>query len=83
VAGLINTLNPERVILGGSFTEVYAIAKDEIEAAVAGSVLDGPGETVELSLPLLGDDSALLGAAEVAFSALLRDPLLLRERAAR
>lgn len=83
VAGLINTLNPERVILGGSFTEVYALAKDEVEAAVAAWVLDGPGETVELSLPLLGDDSALLGAAEVAFSALLRDPLLLRERAAR
>ena len=31
--------------------------------------------TVQLSLPTLGVDSALLGAAEVAFAAVLDDPL--------
>jgi predicted NBD/HSP70 family sugar kinase len=83
VAGLVNTLNPERVILGGSFAEVFDIAGDDVRAALAESVLDAPGETVELTKPELGEDSALIGAAEVAFAALLRDPLLLRDRAAR
>ena len=37
--------------------------------------LAAPGEHVILSLPALGDDSTLLGAAEVAFAPLLDDPL--------
>jgi predicted NBD/HSP70 family sugar kinase len=83
VAGLVNTLNPERVILGGSFADVLEVAGDEVRAGLDEAVLDAPGETVELCAPELGADSALLGAAEVAFAALLRDPLLLRERVAR
>ena len=38
-------------------------------------MLDAPGETVMLSKPGLGADSALLGAAEIAFAELLADPL--------
>jgi predicted NBD/HSP70 family sugar kinase len=78
VAGLANILDPERVILGGTFGEIYAIAANEVHAGLAGGVLDAPGQLVELAPPLLGEDSALLGAAEVGFSALLRDPSVLR-----
>jgi hypothetical protein len=34
--------------------------------------------TVQLCTPRLGDDSSLLGAAELAFGALLADPLVTR-----
>ena len=43
--------------------------------ALAQHALDAPGDTLELMLPTLGTDSALLGAAEVAFAAVLDDPL--------
>lgn len=83
IAGLVNTLNPERVLLGGSFGEVLDMASDEVQAAFDSYVLDAPGETVLLSKPVLGADSALIGAAEVAFAQLLNDPLGGRVLAAR
>jgi predicted NBD/HSP70 family sugar kinase len=83
IAGLVNTLNPERVLLGGSFAEVLDVAGDDVQAALDNYVLDAPGETVLLSPPGLGRDSALIGAAEVAFAQLLSDPLGGRALAAR
>jgi predicted NBD/HSP70 family sugar kinase len=83
IAGLVNTLNPERVLLGGSFGEVLDMAASEMQAALDDYVLDAPGETVLLSRPGLGADSALIGAAEVAFAQLLADPLSGRALAAR
>ena len=74
IANLLNTLNPERVILGGSMGDVLELARPEVEAAVERYAfgLSHPG--VELVLPAFGPDSALLGAGEVAFTALLADP---------
>jgi predicted NBD/HSP70 family sugar kinase len=83
IAGLVNTLNPERVLLGGSFAEVLDVAGDDVQAALDNYVLDAPGETVLLCKPGLGGDSALIGAAEVAFAHLLSDPLSGRALAAR
>jgi predicted NBD/HSP70 family sugar kinase len=72
---IVNTLNPQRVILGGSLADVLDIARDVVEQSLDRHALDAPGRTVQLSLPSLGEDSALLGAAEVAFAAVLDDPL--------
>lgn len=83
IAGLVNTLNPERVMLGGSFAEVLDIARADLERGFEAYVLDAPGESVVLSKPDLGEDSALLGAAEIAFTSLLADPLGGRALAAR
>lgn len=83
IAGLVNTLNPERVMLGGSFCDVLDIARPELEAGFDAYVLDAPGESVVLRKSDLGEDSALLGAAEVAFDRLLADPLGGRALAAR
>jgi predicted NBD/HSP70 family sugar kinase len=74
IAHLLNILNPERVVLGGSMGEVLELARPEVEAAVERYAfgLSHPG--VDLVLPAFGTDSALLGAGEVAFTALLADP---------
>lgn len=74
IAHLLNILNPERVVVGGSLGEVLELARDEVESAVEryAFALSRPG--VELVLPAFGTDSALLGAGEVAFTALLADP---------
>jgi predicted NBD/HSP70 family sugar kinase len=80
---LVNTLNPELIVLGGSFGEVLSIAREDIEAALDRYVFNGPGEQVVLATPGLGVDSALIGAAEIAFAQLITDPLGGRALAAR
>jgi predicted NBD/HSP70 family sugar kinase len=73
VGNLVNTLNPQRVILGGSLSGVLDLARPEIERALEHYAFD-PGHPVELTVPRFGADSALLGAAELAFLDLLEDP---------
>jgi predicted NBD/HSP70 family sugar kinase len=83
LGSLVNTLNPELILLGGSFAEVLDIARPDVQAAIDDHVFNGPGEQVVLSRPGLGADSALIGAAEIAFAQLLADPLGGRALAAR
>jgi predicted NBD/HSP70 family sugar kinase len=75
IAGLVNTLNPECVLLGGYLSELLDIARPDIEAALRKYSLDASGRDVRLVSPSFGADSALLGAAELAFADLLADPL--------
>ncbi|HEY8300908.1 MAG TPA: hypothetical protein VIG48_03325, partial [Jatrophihabitans sp.] len=73
----------ELILLGGTFADVLELAGPEVEAALADHVFNGPGEQVLLGRPGLGQDSALVGAAEIAFAQLLADPLGGRALAAR
>ena len=75
LGNLVNTLNPQRVILGGSLSGVLELARVDVEKALEHYAFD-PGHPVELVLPQLGADSALLGAAELAFADLLDDPFV-------
>ncbi|HET7735161.1 MAG TPA: ROK family protein [Nocardioidaceae bacterium] len=74
-ACVINVFNPEIVVLGGALAEVFRASPDTVHAAVRESSLGPHLETVRLVEPQFGDDSALLGAAELAFAPLLADPL--------
>jgi predicted NBD/HSP70 family sugar kinase len=78
VANLANVLNPERVLLGGSLAGVLEVAPEDVERSLGEHVMGGSDAAVELLPPGLGEDSALLGAAELAFARLLADPVLLR-----
>ena len=75
IATLVNTLNPQRVVLGGSFTDILDVARADVEDALERFALDAPAGTVELVGPALAGNSALLGAAEIGFAGLLGDPL--------
>jgi predicted NBD/HSP70 family sugar kinase len=75
IANLVNTLNPECVMLGGYLSELLDIAREEIEETLREYALGSSGRDVELVQPAFGADSALLGAAELAFADLLADPL--------
>jgi predicted NBD/HSP70 family sugar kinase len=74
IANLLNMLNPERVLLGGTLGEVFQLARGDVEEAVERYSFVDTSPAVSLELPAFGTDSALLGAAEVAFTALLADP---------
>jgi predicted NBD/HSP70 family sugar kinase len=83
LGSLVNSLNPELILLGGTFGEVLDVARDEVEGALAAHVFNGPGEQVVLARAGLAQDSALIGAAEIAFAQLVADPLGGRALAAR
>jgi predicted NBD/HSP70 family sugar kinase len=78
VASMVNVLNPQKVILGGSLAAVYEFAPDEVVESLNKNTMAPTRDSVQLCLPGLREDSALLGAAELAFSRLLDDPLLSR-----
>jgi predicted NBD/HSP70 family sugar kinase len=83
LASMVNTLNPQRVILGGSLSDILDIAGVQLGHALERYTLDAPGQSAQLSQPAFGADSALLGAAELAFQALLADPVASRSASRR
>jgi len=75
-ANVVNALNPEVVILGGALEEVFAAAGATLLAEFEVAALAAPLEQVRIVAPHFGPDSTLIGAAELAFDALLSEPLL-------
>jgi len=73
----VNVFNPERVILGGFLATLFSIAPDRLIDQVASESLHGPGEVVRISRAVLGADILMIGAAELALSGVLADPLTL------
>lgn len=74
LAGLANLLNPRVIVLGGYLRELYRWVEHDVQAELALRTLRVSGMAPRITLPHLGDHSVLLGAAEVAFEALLADP---------
>ncbi|RST06337.1 ROK family protein [Streptomyces sp. WAC05374] len=74
LAGLVNILNPDRIILGGLHRELLAADPERLRAVVADRSLWGRSGGV----PILGctlDHNSLAGAAELAWQPVLDDPL--------
>jgi predicted NBD/HSP70 family sugar kinase len=76
LAGLINVLNPDRVLLGGLHGALADLLPDRLADAVAGRSPWGRGSGVPL-LPCSLPAGALVGAGEVAWQPILDDPALL------
>lgn len=75
VANLVNIFNPEMVIFGDGLREIYIAAAAQVRSRLNRNGLHACREHVRLRTPALGEDAALLGAAELAFEPLLADPL--------
>ncbi|MGC4803718.1 ROK family protein [Micromonospora sp. DT233] len=75
VGNLVNIFNPEMVIFGGTTRDLYLAAAAQIRSRLNAVGLSACLEHVRLRTPMLGDDAALIGAAELAFERLLADPL--------
>jgi predicted NBD/HSP70 family sugar kinase len=75
LAGLVNLLNPQMIVIGGLLGEVFAATSDAVRRALDASALTAPAEQVELVLPRLGADAVLVGASELAWEDLLADPV--------
>ena len=75
LASIVNMFNPRLVVLGGYLSSLYSLVGPEVDAALADRALPAPLESVTLTLPGLGSDSSLLGAAEIALEPLFVDPV--------
>lgn len=71
---VINLFNPDVIVLGGSLAQVWDVEADVVNAAVERSALLAPRAEVTIAAALLGRDSPLLGAAELAFGPVLDHP---------
>jgi predicted NBD/HSP70 family sugar kinase len=74
LAGLVNVLNPELIVLGGLFSRIYPYVVASLHAELDRLALEASREIVRVVPATLGEDAPLLGAAELAFEPLLADP---------
>ncbi|MFE2377726.1 ROK family protein [Streptomyces sp. NPDC059398] len=74
LAGLVNILNPDRIILGGLHRELLDADPERLRAVVADRSLWGRSGGVPI-LPCTLDHNNLVGAAELAWQPVLDDPL--------
>lgn len=75
LGAVVNAFNPSMVILGGYFRPLYQMLRAEVQTGLNERALAPTLESVRLALPGLGDDSVLLGAAEMAFEPVFDDPV--------
>jgi predicted NBD/HSP70 family sugar kinase len=74
IAGLINLLNPELIMIGGQLAPFYPFVRSTLEAELDRRALRASRQLVRVMPTGLGMDAPLLGAAELAFEPLLADP---------
>lgn len=67
LAGLINVLNPEAIVIGGGASAGWKLLFPQLEKTIGERAYDKPAQTAQISLAALGDDAGLVGAARLAF----------------
>ncbi|MFN2226039.1 MAG: ROK family protein [Anaerolineae bacterium] len=74
IANLVNTFNPELVVLGGPLSEAGEYLLPPIEEAIQNTVLPEIAEQVEIVLSPFGGDASVVGAVALAVDAILSKP---------
>jgi predicted NBD/HSP70 family sugar kinase len=74
LAGLVNALNPELIVLGGLFGHLYEFIAQTVDSQLDRYALRASREAVKVVPAALGEDASLLGAAELALDPFLTDP---------
>ena len=71
---VVNTLNPELIVLGGFLGSLYAVAPERLDSDVAAQSLPSSRDSVKITRAELGLNILVIGAAELAFESVLADP---------
>jgi glucokinase len=67
LAGLINVLNPEVIVIGGGVSAGWELFIEHTHTQIKKRAFRQPGERAKLVRAELGDDAGILGAAKLAF----------------
>jgi predicted NBD/HSP70 family sugar kinase len=74
IAGLINVLDPDTVVLGGLFARVLTAIRTQLDVELADRRYLAARRDVSVVGAALGSGAVTVGAAELAFGPLLEDP---------
>ncbi|HEX2904426.1 MAG TPA: ROK family transcriptional regulator [Jatrophihabitans sp.] len=74
LANIVNVFNPQAIVVGGSLAEVVRLERGTVETELDRRAMAASRAGVKLLLPGLGQESTLIGAAELAFGGLLEAP---------
>ena len=77
IGNLVNILDPGLVVCGGFLAAIHRLAVAEIERTARAVTVAGESRTLHIAPAVLGADAALVGAAELVFDHVLRDPAAL------
>lgn len=69
LAGLINVLNPEVIVLGGGMSAAWDAFIEVVRGQIEKRAFRGPAVRVKLVRAELGDDAGILGVASLALAA--------------
>ncbi|MDQ1618594.1 MAG: hypothetical protein QOE19_1163 [Actinomycetota bacterium] len=74
LSSAINVFNPELIILGGFLGPLYDVDPERLQSVVARETLPALWQGVRITRPQLGSNILMVGAAELAFEEVLRNP---------
>lgn len=69
LAGLINVLNPEVIVIGGGASAGWNLFLPHLQATIKSRAYSEPAARAKIVRAELGDDAGILGAAKLAFDA--------------
>lgn len=75
IAAIVNILDPRMIVVGGVLENVLELGMAQIDAAICRHLSPTGRAAVTICKPLLGQDSSLVGAAELGFDELLDSTL--------
>lgn len=75
LAALVNVLNPSMVVMGGLLGRVFPYVIEQLQCELDDRTLASSRLGLRILQSALGGDAPLIGAAELAFGAVLSDPL--------
>ena len=71
---LVNIFNPDLVVVGGLYHELFPFLEEALTVSAAEMSLDAPREVVTIVRSDLGVDAGLMGAAELVLAGVVSDP---------
>jgi predicted NBD/HSP70 family sugar kinase len=84
IGNLVNILNPDLVVVGGFYQQLYPYMSAAIEVGATEVALDAPWDACSIVRSELGPNALLVGAAELVHGEVVNDPMaLVGELAAR
>jgi predicted NBD/HSP70 family sugar kinase len=77
IGNLINSFNPELIVIGGFHSELYPYLEDAVKRGAEESALDAPGRMARILRCELGVNAPLVGAAELVLEEVIANPAAL------